>query len=1018
MFISDFSVNHKITILMMTILIIIFGTISFTRLGLDVFPEMSYPVLSIITTYSGASPEEVESVVTSNIEMMLAGVKNVKSIKSQSVENFSIISVEFEWGSDLDAGAQDIRDLLDQLSERLPDSISRPMVMKFDTSQMPIVMYGVTGMENSYQLLKVLEDDIANKLKRFEGVAAVAVWGGDVMEKQIFVDKFKLEQYNISFDEITRAIQMQNLNISGGNVNIKNIEFSVRTLAEFKSINEIENTPIKVNSDGSIIRIRDVADVIQGYKETRNHVRTNRKPTVMMYVTKESGSNTLTVANLVQKEIDKLQNSAQYNLQFHPIMNFGEIIEKTTSDAGSNIIFGSILAIIVMYLFIRNWRPTLAISVAIPVSVVATFIPLHFMGYSLNLMTLAGLALGAGLLIDNAVVVIENIYRHIEGGKDTFTAAIHGTKEVAVAISACTFTTIAVFLPMVFSTGMTSILVRGLALTVSFSLLVSLLVALTIVPALASTLFTGGKTIFKRQVWFEYIRNVYLTILKWCLANRGKTILGVLILIIISLLLVTQAGAEFMPESDNPMVMIRIKLPKGSTLDETDVFIKQIENVLLETPEVESFIVMVGSGDNAQAQSDGANPQSSAEGMIYGRLKNKSNRELSNKEINEKLRKKIPNIANGEISFISNMMSGQNSSPIELKVFGTDLDQLRSLSNEIALVMEKQSDLRDIQQSLGEGNPEVHFRIDRDKAMQYGLTPYQIATNIRTAIQGSIVGVFREKGEEVDIRLQYKPEQRISIDDFKEIRITSPLGINIPLNQVVSPEYGEGHARISREGQARLATITANIHGADVAGATANLQQVLEPLSRNLPIGYRIEFGGAYKDMVEGFVTLTLALLLSLILVYVVMASLFESLKQPFEIMFTFPLCLVGVCFALFITGHTISVPSFVGLIVLSGIILNNGIVLIDYANQLRNQGIEKHEALIKAGYDRLRPVLITSLTTVIAMLPMAISKAEGAEMKNPIAVTIIGGLLSATFFTLVIIPVVYSLVDKISFKK
>ncbi|MFA7074118.1 MAG: efflux RND transporter permease subunit [Endomicrobiaceae bacterium] len=1018
MFISDFSVHHKITILMMTIMIIIFGVISYTRLGLDVFPEMDYPVISIITSYQGASPEEVESIVTSNLEMALAGVKNVKSISSESSENYSVIMVEFEWGSNLDASAQDIRDVIDMMIDSLPDTVDRPMVMKFDTSQIPIMVYGVTGMENSYHLQKVLKDDISNKLKRLPGVASINVFGGDEPEKQILVDKFKLEKFNISLDDISTAVLLQNRSVSGGHLDLNKKDYYVRTIAEYKSIEEIQNTPIKTNSDGSIIRIRDVAEVIESFKEKKYIVKTNNKTTAAMAITKESGANTLTVTNNVKNELTRLSKSGQYDLQFYEINNMGTFIEKTTNDASTNVIFGSILAILIMYFFIRNWRPTLAISVAIPISVIATFIPIYLMKYSLNLMTLGGLALGVGMLVDNAVVVIENIYRHIEEGMDRFSAAIQGTREVALAISASTFTTIAVFLPMVFSTGMTAILVRGLALTVAFSLLVSLIVALTIVPTFASVLFKRDINIHKPIPWFEYLRNKYVALLKICLAHRVKTLLIVFFLIIISAFLVTQVGAEFMPVADNPFIMMQIKLPKGTMLAETDALVSQIEHVFSETEGIESYLTMSGALDEGGAQADPTNPQNQAEAIIWAKLSDKKDRKLSHSEIMELLRSKIPDIKNGEIVFLTDPMSGNSKPPIEIKIFGNDIEQLQLLSNEITSLIKDAPDLRDLQNSLAEGSPELHFIINREKAIQYGLTPAQIANNIKTAIQGSIIGIFRSKGEEINIRLQYKEDQRISLEDFYEIRINSPMGISLPLNHLASLKYSEGQTKISRESQVRKATVTSNIFGKDLAGITKNVQKRIEPFLKSLPIGYTVEFGGTYKDMVEGFITLSLALLLSIVLVYIVMASQFESLKQPFVVMFTVPLSLIGVSLALFITGHTVSVPSFVGLIVLSGIVVNNGIVLIDYTNQLRNKGIEKHEALIKAGFDRMRPVFITALTTMIGMLPMAISKAEGAEMKNPMAVTIIGGLLSATFFTLVVIPVIYSLFDKISFKK
>jgi HAE1 family hydrophobic/amphiphilic exporter-1 len=622
-----------------------------------------------------------------------------------------------------------------------------------------------------------------------------------------------------------------------------------------------------------------------------------------------------------------------------------------------------------------------------------------------------------GLLVDNSVVVIENIYRHIEEGADRFTAAVKGTKEVALAISASTFTTIAVFLPMVFSTGMVSILVRGLALTVSFSLLVSLVIALTIVPTLATIMFNKNNTMMQKIAWFEWFRDKYMIILNWCLHHRVKTVLMVIFSILISALLLTRAGAEFIPSGDQPFILMSVKMPKGTVLEETNAIVSQIETILAKTEGVETFLVMVGAPDDAQAQGDGQSPADQSEATIFIRVVDEKLRNVTSQEIMQDLRSKIPRVQDGDVSFQTNMMSADQTSPVELKLFGNDLEQLTSLSREITRIMAGIPEIIDIQNTMQIGSPEIHFSVNRDKAMQYALTPLQISNAMRTATTGSVIGVFRDKGDEIDIRLQYKPEQRQTIDDINEIRINSPLGISLPLNTLVTQKYGTGQSRINREGQVRKATITANIHGSDLAKVTRNLQTRLDPFVKSLPMGYNLEFGGSYKEMREGFVTLSLAFLLSMVLVYIVMACQFESMKQPFIIMFTVPLCFIGVSLALFISGQTVSVISFVGLIILCGIITNNGIVLIDYVNQLRENGVEKHEAILKAGHDRIRPVLITSLSTVIAMIPLAFSSGQGSEMKTPLAVTIIGGLLSATFMTLVVIPVIYSLVDRIRFK-
>ena len=1012
--ISEFTVRHKITTLMMTLMIILFGILSFTRLGLDIFPEMDFPIVTIVTAYPGASPEEVETIVTANIEMAVSGIRNLKNVTSTSSENFSSVMLEFEWGSDLATSAQDIRDVIDMLMDRFPDGVNRPMVLKFDTSIMPVVQYGVTGMASSHQLRKFLEDDVSNRLKRIEGVGRVMVYGGDELEIQIQVERFRLEQYGVGFDDISRAIMLQNMNIAAGNININQESFLIRTIAQYSELIEIENTPIKVNNDGSVVRIRDVAQVLEAPRETRNYLRTNLRPTVAIMVTKESGSNTLDVARGVISELNSLQNSGQFDIEFHEIFNFGDMIELATNAANSNIIWGSIFAIVVMFLFIRNWRPTFAISLAIPISVVATFIPMYLMNFSLNLMTLSGLALGVGMLVDNAVVVIENIFRHIEEGADPITAAIDGTKEVAMAIGASTFTTIAVFLPMIFSGGMTAVMVRGLALTVSFSLLVSLFVALTIVPALASVLFNkGSKEVYKTLAWFDWMRNKYIIILKWCLANRGKTVSFILLSLIISGILVVNTPAEFMPAGDAPFIAMTVNMPTGTTLEETNAVVAQMEHIFLSAPEIETVLVMIGAGDDAMARSSSSDPQDQTGAQIFGRLVNFRDRQRSDAELKEYFRTQIPHIEGGEIAFLDMMNMGQSSNPIELKIFGNDLEELSQIARNVTYIMADVPNIRDIQNSMSEGSPELHFRINRDQAILYGLTAAQIATTIRTAISGAEIGVFRTRGDELTIRLQYRKEDRFSAEDFGEIRIATPLGFSVPLNQLVQQDFREGPGIIVREGQVRKATVTANILGSDLAGVTRDLQSKINPYIKSLPLGYNIEFGGAYADMIEGFITLSLALLLSVTLVYMVMASQFESLKQPFIIMFTMPLCVIGVAVALFITGQTISVLSLVGMIILSGIIVNNAIVLIDYVNQLRQKGFHIHEALVKAGFDRIRPILITAITTMIGMLPMAMANAEGSEMQKPLAITIIGGLLSATIFTLIVIPVIYSLFDK-----
>ena len=1014
---AEFSVHRRITILMLTILIVIVGALSFSKLGLEIFPSMTYPVISVITSYNGASSEDVEESVTKPIESAIAAVKDIKNISSTSSENVSMISVEFNWGTNLDFAAQDLRDMIDQIADYLPADVSRPLVMKFDLSQMPILMYGITGDHNSYELREILDEQISNKLKILPGVASVMVMGGDELEKQIIVDKEKLDYFGMNIDEIVQIVAMANMNSAAGHITQGKQEYLLRTVAEFASIEEIANLPIKMTQTGKIIFLKDVAKVQDGFKERRNHIRTNRKDTAMMMISKESGTNTLIVSADVKKKIAEIEAEFNGSLLFHEIMDMGLPIAKVTQGAASNLLIGGLLAIGIMFLFLRNWRPTLAISLAIPISVIATFVPIYVAGFTLNIMTIGGLALGVGMLVDNSIVVIENIYRHIEMGKTRVQAAIDGTSQVAMAITASTLTTIAVFFPMLFADGITGVLVRGLTLTVSFSLFASLFVSLTIVPALASVLFKKNRSFLEHKEGRFYALQIkYGNFLAWALQNRGKTILGVVIIFVASMGLIPLIGTEFMPAQDIPFTMLKVNMPVGTTLDETDQVVSQIEKIFMNLKSVSNVMAWAGPMDDSQAQVDPTNPSGVNEAQVFGRLKEIKDRDMSYEEIQEYVRARLPHVEGAELNFLTReeMMGEGASKPLEISIFGDDLDKLRIYAQQIEDVISEVDHVSDVINSLKIGKPETHIILDKEKAFSYGLTTAQISSAIKTSTIGTVAGIFRSSGEEIDIRVKLAESSRNSMQDIEHLSISSPMGFSVPLNQIAHLEKSIGPRSISHEHQTRKVTITANITGTkDLGGVVKVVKEATDPVVSRLPADYFIEFSGSYKDMQEGFKTLAYALILAIFLVYIVMASQFESIRQPFIVMFTIPLGLVGILLILGITGTTLSIASFVGGIVLSGIVVNNGIVLVDHMNQLRINGMSKFDSIVQAGKDRLRPVLITTFTTVLGMLPMALSTAEGSELKAPMALTVIGGLLSSTFFTLVIIPVIYSLVAK-----
>ncbi len=1022
----EFSVNKRVTVTMLTILTIIFGVITFSKMGLEMMPDMDNPVVSIVTIYPGASSEDIEKTLTKPLESTLSGVKGIKSIKSQSSENQSVISVEFKWGTNLDFAAQDLRDAMDMISDQLPDDANKPMVLKMNMADMPVLVYGVIG-KDTHKTRKFLEDDVEQKLKHLDGVASVMIMGGKESEKQIVVDKTRLGKNNISIDDIVNILKAQNLNIPASHVVTRQNDFLIRTVGEFKNIKEIQNTPIGMSKTGNIIYVKDVANVLDGYKEQRYNLRTNKAESVMMVVSKESGANTLSVGKSVKAEIAKImENYPEKGIKFIEIMDQGHVVEMVTSSSSSNAIMGGLLAIIVMFLFLRNWRPTLAISLAIPISVVATFIPLYLAKYSLNIMTLGGLALGVGMLVDNAVVVIENIYRHLEMGDDRITSAKVGASEVGMAITASTLTTVSVFFPMMFSGGIAGQMVRSLALTVSFALFASLFVSLTLVPMIASFLFKKheSKDEYKQaagEKGFGKFKQLYGKTLKWSLNHRGAVITIVALLFVGSLLLIPKIGTEFMPKMDMPMQILKIRLPAGASLEETDAVASRLEDILSKIKEVQYSMVDEGVMGEGMAAMDPSSPTGVNEATIFFKLSDRGDRKRASDEIMEEVRSKAPDLKNVELTVVdmsSQMMGGGESAPVTIKLYGKDLNRMREICDEIAEKIKPIEGIRDVNNSLKAQQPERHIVVDRDKAFRYGLTVAQIGSAIRTSTLGTKSGIFREEnGDETDIRVRLKEESRNSLQEIENISISSPLGFSVPLKQVAEITEGYGPLKIEREHQIRKATVTANIFDRDLGTTINDVKESISDIQKNLPSGYFIEFGGSYKDMKDSFKTLIQALLLAILLIYVVMASQFESFSQPFVIMFTMPLAVIGVILALFITGTTLSIPAFIGIIILAGIVVNNGIVLIDHTNQLKNKGIEKHQALLQAGQDRIRPVLITSITTIIGMLPMAVSTGEGAEMRAPMAIAVIGGLISATFFTLLVVPAIYSIVDHISYK-
>ena len=1019
---SKFSVDKPVTITMMVLIIVVFGFISFSRLGLDMLPDIEFPVVSVITSYPGVTSEDIEDVLTKPIEDALATVKDVKIIKSVSQEGVSMVMIEFNSGTNVDFAAQDIRDKIGLIEDYLPQDANKPLVVKMDVGAMPVLAYGITSDSvDILELKKILEDNIKDKIERLDGVASVELRGGQEREILVKLDKPRLESFGITQTQIAQILRGENINLSGGFIEQGLQEFSLRTAGEFKNLEEVKNTIIIVKN-GVPIYLKDVAEIIDTRKETRSYCRTNKKDSILLLASKQSGANTTQVVDAIKNEMPKLEKSLSRDIDFKLVMDQSHLIKTSTNSVTQSGVIGGLLAMLMIYLFLRNWRPTLAIAMAIPLSLIATFIPLYIIGYTLNLMTLGGLALGIGMLVDNAVVVIENIYRHLEKIGKRRKAAIIGANEVALAITAATLTSIAVFLPMALGTDIAGQISRGLSLTIIFALFSSLFVALTLVPMVASKIFKKRELVedYKKasgEKHFIKIKNIYEKVLRWSLNNRFKTMVVTIGLLAGTIALTPFIGTEFMPVSDQGMMLLGVKMPIGASLDETNKVISQIEDDLVDIDGISAITSFVGMDEASRSESValGLGAAGANEAQIFIRLKNKKDREYSAAEIQEIIRRKLPKIRNMEINFMdmAKILISGSSFPVEIKVFGKDLDILKSVSDEIAQKIQNIEGMRDTDTTLSQGKPELAIIIDREKASYLGLTVGQIGSTIKNSMQGVVATQLRQSGEETDIRIRYDKIYRDDVKQIENLTITTPFGSQISLKQVAKISKGEGPIKIDREDQLRKVAVTANVLDRDVGNVVKDIKEKLSDY--NLPAGYFIEYGGSYKQMQDTFGTLGWALALGILLVYMVMASQFESLIHPFIVMFEMPLAFIGVGLALFITGQTLSLPSFMGVIMLAGIVVNNAIVLIDYINQLRKKGMSKFDALIEGGTTRLRPILITSITTMLGMLPMALARQEGSEMMRPMAIAVIGGLLVSTLLTLVVIPVIYSLVEKFS---
>lgn len=1041
------SIKRPVGVLMVMLIVILLGAVSLTELNLDLLPQITPPVAAVITTFRGASANEVCELVTERIEAAVVTTSGIKDLMSISQEGISIVVLTFDWNQDMAEARTDINQKIELVP--LPEGASKPTVMKFDPTMLPVMEISITHTKETDlpELTMLSEKTLKPRIEGIEGVASVDMLGGLTQQIQVQLDPAKLNALGLTQDAIAGIIAASNLNYPVGKVDKDGFLLDVRLEGKFKSIEDVEDlvvgyapatlltsgvaglpnpAPAGAQLPGAVqqvpmvpVKLKDVALVEQAFTDITSIARINGKSSVLLSVKKEGSANTVSVAREVRDELDKLKAEIS---GFDAIISFDQakFIEESIRSVANNLLLGAVLAIIVLILFLKDFRTTIVIAISIPFSVIATFMLMYFGSLTLNIMTLGGLTLGIGMLVDNSIVVIENIYRHLELGIEPKEAAAKGAGQVATAITASTLTTLVVFLPIVFVGGVSGIIFKELALTVTFSLLASLVVALTVVPMLASVWFTNKKK-HGAAVAHASTGNTqpssngenqpgrYYKMVEWTLHNRLLVIVLVVALVAVSAYMGSQIGTEFMPTADEGGFSITVTMPEGTPIEKMDKLVLEIEDILDKNPAIQMYTASISAGA-------GITTLLTSEGGTVATLTAVVTQETLDKKetikVMEEVEREVDKIRDSaKISFTPQstiaLMAGGISGSVQLSVTGPDIAEVSRINDAVVEKIEQLDEVKEVTSTLTERKPQIHVIVNKEKAIVHGLTPAQIGTALSRAVSGQTVSRLEQDGETFDIVVRYKKDALQTVEDLESLLLSGARG-PVPLSEIAEVIDGEGPITINRLNQRTSATIRAKYADLTLGEITAKIADTISDI--DVPDGYSIDIGGMSELMEEGFDALKLALVLAIILVYMVMATSFESLATPFVILLTMPLGIVGVVIALYIAGYAFGITAFMGAIVLAGIIVNNGIVMVDFINQERAEGIPLGEAICGGASKRLRAVLMTSLTTILALIPMAIGLGEGGELVAPMALSIMGGLASGTLFTLFVVPVIYSI--------
>ncbi|MDT8861413.1 efflux RND transporter permease subunit [Alkalihalobacillus sp. MEB130] len=1008
------SVKRPVGVIIIALVMMILGGVSLTGLKVDLMPDMDLPIAVVMTPYNGAAPQEVENLVTRPLEGALSATEGLDTMQSISAQNQSVIMLMYDFNTDLDTVMLDVRERIDMVRQGLPDGAGDPSVMRFDPNQMPIMQIGISGNMDLTRLTYVAEDTIIPLLERIPGVGQVELTGAQEREIVVEPDVLMLQNYGITLNQLSQIIGGESMSAPAGEVERGGQEVPLRIVGDFRSIADIENINIPLQT-GNTIKLTEVATVNDAFREMSSLAYVNGEPTLSLDIVKQGDANTVDVSNAVTKQIETIESELTQGVTLTKIMDSAEFINDSISSVIMNMVLGGAMAIFVLLVFLRSFRSTLIIGLSIPIALISAFTLLYFAGQTINIITLGGLALGIGLLVDSSIVILENIYKYRERGYSRVEAAKKGASEVSSAVIASTLTSLVVFVPIVFTGGIAAELFMPLALTVGFTLLASLIVALTIVPMLSGLLLPKikveeepkglGKVSAGIGRFFDKVDNFYRKLLKWAI-NRKKTIVfGTLILLIASLGGVRFVGLELIPAFDQGEISASFEMPEGTSLEETRESLVELEEYLLDTGVTEVVYTSVGGGGMMGMGGGGANS-----GDLYIRLVPSSERDVTTNDVITGFSDFAETIPDLDLSVMAFESDGMGGNPIEIEVRGEDFDTLRFVADDIVDIINEVPGTTNVSHSMGEARPEVQILVDRDIAAQYGLSYADVMQTVRNSVTGVVATQMRTEGQEIDITVILPEDYRGNYNQIQNLPITTPTGDMISLSEVADFVQAEGPTVINRQDQTRGVSITGDIMDRDLGSVMAEIEAELNQYI--FPEGYDYHAGGDFEMMMDAFFDLALALALAIFLVYAVMAFQFEKVMYPFIVMFSLPATFIGIILGFVLTGRPLSAPAFIGVIMLAGIVVNNAIVLVDYINKLRERGLNREEAILEAGPTRLRPILMTMLTTVLAMVPLAIGIGEGAELQAPMATVIVFGLSFSTFITLLLVPVMYIYTD------